>query len=150
MCVHHRQPTSYYYTVQGAAYTVPGVTYIVLLVTYIVLRVTHIVLGVTYLLPGVTHTVPGITYTVLGVTYIVLGVTYIVRWTTYTALCIKQYSIEQCDPHSPKPFLEQKSSVTSGPNCTPHPRLLGARPFYTVSSEIQLYTYSILLCTLLH
>ena len=56
-------------------------------------------------------------------------------------LCIKQYSSEQCDPHSPKPFLEQKSSVTSGPNCTPHPRLLGARPFYTVSSCYVLTTY---------
>ena len=131
MCVHHRQLSTLDYKLllhaQGATYTLLGVT-------YIVLGVTYIVLGVTYIVPGVTYIVP-------GVSYIVLGVTYTVRWTTFTALCIKQYSSEQCDPHSPKPFLEQKSSVTSGPNCTPHPRLLGARPFYTVSSCYVLTTY---------
>ena len=120
--------TSYYYTHKGQP------------THYLTRGYLHSTRG-TYIVLGVTYIVLGVTYTVVGVTYIVLGVTYTVRWATYTALCIKQYSSEQCEPHSPKPFLEQKSSVTSGPNCTPHPRLLGARPFYTVSSCYVLTTY---------
>lgn len=65
--------------------------------------------------------------------------------TTYRVLCVKEYSSEQCGPHSPKPFLEQKSSVMSGPNCTPHPRLLGARPFYTVCSETIVHVLTVYL-----
>lgn len=45
-------------------------------------------------------------------------------------MCVRERLLRRLNKNSPRSLFLQNSSVTSGPNCTPTPRLLAERPGY--------------------